>query len=747
MSIFNKRPLSIILTFMLGGFVVFTVSSAAVRYILIAISILPCIIPFILKFDKYNKIYSVILSCVLLLSFLLSHLYFDVDFKIYNKFKGESDITATVEEIKPSSSYSTGIVVKTKTINEMSHRGYRIICYINSDEARALDIGDTVCFTTYISDFADSDSRSYNYSRGISARAIDIYNFTIVSHGGFNLTKTFSFYREYISRYSAMLSDSDTAALLSALLLGERDDLSPKTRLDFKRIGISHILALSGMHLSILSLGITSLLTLLRVKKKTRTVTLIAFVSLYMALTGFSVSVVRSGLMLIISSLLFLLSKSKDSITSLITAVFIICLVSPYAIYDVALWLSAFATLGILVLSEYLKESKLNSSVKRPLVYVYASLLCTVFAVSATLLISTVTFGGISLFSLISTFIFSILTEIIMYLGCIMLIIGWLIPIKYLLIPLCGFTTKLAEIFSSSKFAYYSNNNTLSMILVIILTLLIFIFAVFKIRNKKRFVILLCSFYIITTITPLVQTVVKTFNTESVIYYSESKCDEFLIRSNSETCLINSSQYSKSKAYSTKDLLDEHGITYIDKYLITHYGFNLRDDFEVILSSYVADCIYLPMPQNDDEESILSLLKKIVEEYSAKIIVYENETEVMLGNAVMTPLLNTAYGEDTSMNAFKITIGEDNILYLSSGVLETTDKDIYYNYMLESDQIIFGSHGKKYKKKIYLEDIGENLERLIFSSPNLYITQNSMIDQTEKGCEILSHPKEIELLN
>ena len=116
MSIFNKRPLSIILTFMLGGFVVFTVSSAALRYILIAISILPCIIPFILKFDKYNKIYSVILSCTILLSFLLSHLYFDVDFKLYNNFKGESDITATVEEIKPSSNYSTGIVVPIRVI-------------------------------------------------------------------------------------------------------------------------------------------------------------------------------------------------------------------------------------------------------------------------------------------------------------------------------------------------------------------------------------------------------------------------------------------------------------------------------------------------------------------------------------------------------------------------------------------------------------------------------------------------------
>lgn len=746
MSIFNKRPLSIILTLMLGGFVIFSVWNSPIRWFLLLILPLPCIISLIFKFDKYNRVCSIILSSLLLLSFLLSYLYFDLDFKIYKRYKSEVDIVATVEEINPSSSYSTGIVVKTQTIDNTKVRGYKVICYVNTADCNDVDVGDTVSFTSYISDFDDGESRSYNFSRGISANATNIKDFKLISRGGFSLSKTFSFYREYISRYTAFISDADSGALLSALLLGERNNLSSQTRLDFKRIGISHILALSGMHLSILSLGITNFLTLLRVKKKPRTIFIIGFVTLYMAFTGFSVSVVRAGLMLIISSLLFLFSRTKDSITSLVMAVFIICTMTPYAIYDIALWLSAFATLGILILSEYLRESKLNTSIKKPVTYIYASLLCTVFAVSCTLLISTFTFGGISLFSLISTFIFSILTEIIMYLGCIMLIIGWLIPIKYVFIPLCTFTTELAKFFSSAKVAYYSNNNTLSIILVIALTVVVASFAIFKIRNKKRFIIILCAFYALTTLTPFIQAVHKTATTESVVYYSESKLDEFLIRSDSEVCLINSSQYSKSKAYATKELLDEKGITYIDKYIITHYGFNLEDDFEVILSSYLTKTIYLPKPQNEDEEMILKKLKKTVSEYVANIIIYDKFEGIRLGKITMTPLLNVAYGEDTSTNAFVLYSYDNTMLYLSSGALNHKDKELYYDYISASDQIIFGSHGKKYNKKIYLPYIDGDAQRMIFGSSNLFLTQETMAEHIKKGCEILSHPKEIELL-
>ena len=105
-----------------------------------------------------------------------------------------------------------------------------------------------------------------------------------------------------------MNSDAETGGLLGAILLGDRTYLSGQTSLDFSRIGISHVLALSGMHLAILILGIEKLLSLIGISKKARYIITIILTLAYVALTGFSVSVVRAGIMLIIRSLLHLIS-------------------------------------------------------------------------------------------------------------------------------------------------------------------------------------------------------------------------------------------------------------------------------------------------------------------------------------------------------------------------------------------------------------------------------------------------------
>ena len=189
-----------------------------------------------------------------------------------------------------------------------------------------------------------------------------------------------------------------------------------------------------------------------------------------------------------------------------------------------------------------------------------------------------------------------------------------------------------------------------------------------------------------------------------------------------------------------------YGITYIDKYVVTHYGFNLEEDFEVILSNFLTESIYLPRPQNKDEKSILSILEKKLSEYTTDIVLYDINTPLKLGKITMTPLLNTAYGEESSQNAFVLYSYGNSMLYMSSGVLERAEKERYYEYMACSDQIIFGEHGKKYKNKIYFTGSESSAKRMIFGSSNLFLTQSAMMQQTEKGCEILSHPEKVELL-
>ena len=92
MNIFNKRPLSLVLSIGLGGFFLFSKSNALIRVILCVIAILPGIISFYLNKSRHNvKLYKVI-SVVLLIAFLLSFLYFDLSFNIYDKYEDEIEI-------------------------------------------------------------------------------------------------------------------------------------------------------------------------------------------------------------------------------------------------------------------------------------------------------------------------------------------------------------------------------------------------------------------------------------------------------------------------------------------------------------------------------------------------------------------------------------------------------------------------------------------------------------------------------
>ena len=742
MNIFRKRPLSLILCIALGAFFLFTYQSPLLRLILILASILPLIISLIPQFKIKEKLLARIITIVALASMLFSYIYFDVYFAAYNRFDGVVKISGTVTDVSPSSSYSTKLTVLTSDVNGAPFSRYNITVYFPKAEAATMPEGTEIEFEATLHGFS-KESRRYNTSIGVSAYADDVENVKILKRGDRGLTATLSHYKEYLSRYVTMLTDSESGALLSALLFGRKDNLSGQLKLDFQRIGISHILALSGMHLAILSIGIGKLLSIFGVKKKIRVAVTSVFILLYMALTGFSLSVMRAGFMVIIASVLFMLSRTRDSITSLTVAVSLICLLDPCAVFSTSLWLSALATLGIIVLGEYTlgRMKKPKNRLDAALRAIWLGIMASVFAISATLAISTFTFGGISCLGMITTLIFSLIAEVIMYLGCITLIIGWLIPIDVLINPLTKIITWLAASFSSGEFVYLSTNYLIISILIIIYTILFYLFFVVSVKEKRTAIIFLTSVFISLAILPVIAGVIKDFDDE-IIYVSDSKCDEILIRSENEVCLINSAQYSKNLAYTSLDLLEEANVTYLDKYYLTHYSWSIDDELDVLLSSVLIEKIYLPAPRNDDEKTILNVIRKSVEDYRTKIILLESNMLAVVGEYKIHLLYSVPYGEGTSMNAFRIMNDDKIITYVSSGLLEGKTQAEMENYISESDVVILGEHGKKYKNKIYMYDYYKDLESLIINSENLFLTQSVMQKYTENGCTVTAHPKD-----
>lgn len=754
MFIFQKRPLSLILCIMLVGFFVFSYFEGIFKYLPAFFIPIIATVPFVIKKLSSKKIIMLLSATAILIGCLASYLYFDLYFKAYDRFDGKVSIDASVLQINQSTSYTSKLTVKSSNVDDQAFSKYKFVMYVPTQEVGSLSVGDKISLSAKIEGFdfgGNFDSRQYYFSDGISGSLEEVENITIIEKGNGTPDSFLSHLREVLRRKTVLLSNTESGNLLSALLTGERNELSGEIKQDFKRIGISHILALSGMHLSILSLAINKLLKLLSVNKKLRSIGIIVFSVVYMAFVGFSVSVVRAGLMLIISSLLSLLSEDNDSINSLTLSVFLICVVTPYAVFDVALWLSAFATLGVIISLNKHDASEIKSPIKKILKYVTDSLLSSVYAISATLLISVLSFGGLSIASPVSTLIFSLLIEFYMYLGSIMIILGLIFaPLSYpfalVLIHSTSIIKALAKFISSPDVTYVSTNYPLMIISIIIFTVLFFILIVIKANRKVVSGILITAFVSIFVIGGALKA--SEYQRDSLVYSSTDKGDMFIIRSGKSSALINSSQYSKSIAYKAIDFLAENHLYSIDTYVVSHYAYSLEEDFDILLTGVLIKEISLPHPKNEDEMLIYEKLKESTEDFRVKISLHGEGGNISVGNFVVSPIYYHPYGEGSSVNAFSINYKQSTkYLYISSGMMSDNGNYISQSLLEEADALIFGAHGKKYKDIIYMNNVYNRTKTLILAGDGLYLTQNSYKTYIEKGCEIYSHPNTVKLLD
>lgn len=157
----------------------------------------------------------------------------------------------------------------------------------------------------------------------------------------------------------------DTAGLVKAVCFGEKMALTSGAKGDFRDAGVSHLLAVSGLHMSVLSMAIFSLLTRLRLSRRVAAGITAPVTLLFMAVLGFPPSAARAGVMTILLMLGLLIGREADSLNSLGLAVWLLLLPNPYAVLDVGLQLSFAATLGLLGLHPWLKEKAIGPLCER----------------------------------------------------------------------------------------------------------------------------------------------------------------------------------------------------------------------------------------------------------------------------------------------------------------------------------------------------------------------------------------------
>lgn len=140
----------------------------------------------------------------------------------------------------------------------------------------------------------------------------------------------------------------ESRALLNAMTIGDRSELSTRLREDFSRSGVSHVLALSGLHFGMVYTLILLLVFPWRRHFMATVFTLFA-IWIYAFFVGLSPSVVRSASMLTVYALVSFDHRQRSSVSVLSFVALVLLLFSPLTLYDVSFQLSFISVLAILL--------------------------------------------------------------------------------------------------------------------------------------------------------------------------------------------------------------------------------------------------------------------------------------------------------------------------------------------------------------------------------------------------------------
>lgn len=146
------------------------------------------------------------------------------------------------------------------------------------------------------------------------------------------------------------------AGMAAAMAVGSRANLDSDVRETVRRAGLSHILVVSGLHLSAVSGSIYWILKRF-FSRRTAGVCAMAAVLGFMMLTSFTPSVVRAGIAMLLLYAGGLFYRRSDGVTSLGAAALVMCLANPYAAVDIGFLLSCLATFGVISAADARRRS------------------------------------------------------------------------------------------------------------------------------------------------------------------------------------------------------------------------------------------------------------------------------------------------------------------------------------------------------------------------------------------------------
>ena len=481
----------------------------------------------------------------------------------------------------------------------------------------------------------------------------------------------------------------DVAAFSKALLLGDGDDLSYETDTAFKLSGIRHIIAVSGLHISILY-GLISFLT---AKKRFLTAIVgIPVLLLFAAVAGFTPSVVRACIMVGLMMLATLFDREYDSPTELAFACLVMLVLNPLVITSVSFQLSVGCVAGILLFNtpihKWMKDKFKNAG--RLQNWLCSSVSVTLSAMSLTTPLSAYYFGAVSLVGAVTNLLTLWIVNLI-FNGIIIVclasllsgsfsaimgsILAW--PIRYVLF--------MADILGELPFAaVYTRSSYITVWLVFCYCLLAFYLLV----RRKRPLILGCCAATGLCLALLASWAEPLLDDTRVTVLDVGQGQSILLQSEGRTYLVDCGGDSDIK---TADIVAEtllsQGVDHLDGILLTHYDRDHAGALSNLLTRIRTDLLLLP-------DTVNELTPPDIE---GEILYVDETVSLSFGDAEIT-VYGPIYSGSSNENSLCVLFDTEKC-----DILITGDRSDFGERMLmrktelpDVDLLIAGHHGSRY---------------------------------------------------
>lgn len=507
--------------------------------------------------------------------------------------------------------------------------------------------------------------------------------------------------RQSITELLEQIFPKDTAAFAKALLLGDTTSLDYETDTAFKISGIRHVVAVSGLHISILF----SAVYLFSGKRRWLTALLgTPVVLLFAAVAGFTPSVIRACMMQILMMLAMLFEREYDPPTALSFSALVMLTANPLTITSVSFQLSVGCMAGILLFSCRIRgwilsnkcwgEVKGNGLKVRLKRWFAGSVSVTLGAMVMTAPLSAWYFGTVSLVGILTNLLTLWAISYIFYgimLACILggvwfsvgQGIAWMVAwgIRYVQLmanllaglPLSAVYTKSVYIVAWLVFCYV-------------------LIAVFLLGHKKHPGILagcvmlgLCTALLVSWLEPLMGECRVT-----VLDVGQGQC--ILLQSEGKNYLVDCGGNSgKNAADEAAETLLSQGISRLDGMILTHYDADHSGGAEYLMSRVDTDSVFVP---NTVDENTVGT--DIAAQTTGAVLRVEEITELSYGDTKLT-IFPSALVDSSNESSLCILFQTKNCAILITG-----DRSDFGEQMLlrqtvlpDVDVLIVGHHGSK----------------------------------------------------